>query len=98
MPVTPRVSRWSEAAFDIRSLRKMAKDGPLAVDPPSRPLVAASLAVAQVKNDDQGNTRLVKRGTNNTSRDDVSAALTLIAGAWARREASRPRVRYHGAV
>ena len=98
VPVIDRVSRWSEAAFDIRSLRKMAKDGPLSVDPPSRPLLAASLSVAQVKNDDQGNTRLVKRGTNNTARDDVAAALVLIAGAWARREASRPRVRYHGAV
>ena len=30
-PVVPRVSRWSEAAFDIRSLRKMAADGPFTV-------------------------------------------------------------------
>ena len=44
--IRPRVSRWSEAAFDIRSLRKMAKDGPLSVDPSSRPLLAASLAAA----------------------------------------------------
>ena len=28
----PRVSRWSEAAFDIRALRQMALDGGLAVD------------------------------------------------------------------
>ena len=40
-PVVPRVSRWSEAAFDIRSLRKLAKDGPLSVAESSRPLLAA---------------------------------------------------------
>ena len=50
----PRVSRWSEAAFDIRSLRKFAKDGPLAVDEDSRLLLATSLSKATVKNDDQG--------------------------------------------
>ena len=32
----PRVSRWSKAAFDIRSLRQMALDGPLSVDEGSR--------------------------------------------------------------
>ena len=50
----PRVSRWSEAAFDIRSLRKFAKDGPLSVDDDSRALLATSLSKAPVKNDDQG--------------------------------------------
>ena len=75
----PRVSRWSEAAFDIRSLRKLAMDGPLAVDYDSRLLLATSLSKAMVKNDDQGNTRLVKKGTNNTARDDVAAALVLAA-------------------
>lgn len=80
-PVVPRVSRWSEAAFDIRSLRKLAADGPLTVAEPSRLLLAASLSVALVKNDDQGNTRLAKRGTNNLTRDDV-AALVLVAGAY----------------
>ena len=80
----PRVSRWSEAAFDIRSLRKFAKDGPLAVEENSRLLLATSLSKAIVKNDDQGNTRLVKKGTNNTSRDDVAAALVLASGAQAR--------------
>ena len=82
--VLPRVSRWSEAADDIRSLRRLAKDGPLAVEPSSRPLLVASLAVAMVKSDDQGNTRFAKQGTNNTSRDDVAAALVLGAGVYQR--------------
>ena len=56
--ILPRVSRWSECAFDVRALRKVAADGPLAVEPESRGLLAASLAAAAVKNDDQGNTRL----------------------------------------
>ena len=95
VPIHPRVSRWSDAAFDIRSLRKMAADGPLAVEESSRPLLAASLAAAAVKSDDQGSTRLVKRDPgNNTGRDDVAAALTLAAGAWARRPAPR-RTRIH---
>ena len=29
-PVVPRVTRWSEASEDIRALRRMALDGPLA--------------------------------------------------------------------
>ena len=81
----PRVSRWSEASFDIRALRQMALDGPMAVDEDSRALLATSLSQAMVKSDDAGNTRLVKRGNNNTSRDDVAAALTLAAGALARK-------------
>ena len=84
----PRMTRWSESSEDIRALRKMAKDGPLAVDPGSAPLLEASLAVAAVKNDDSGNVRLQKRGSNNTSRDDVAAALTLGAGAHQRRSKS----------
>ena len=66
-PVIPRVSRWSEAGDDIRALRRLVKDGPLSVEPDSRPLLAASLSVAMVKNDDQGNVRLAKKGTNNTA-------------------------------
>ena len=81
----PRVSRWSEAAFDIRALRQMALDGPLAVDQDSQALLATSLSQAMVKSDDQGNTRLVKKGTNNTSRDDVAQGLVLAAGALARK-------------
>ena len=93
-PVSPRVARWSEAAADIRALRKSAADGPLAVDPESRGLLTASLAGAMVKNDEQGNTRLAKRGTNNQARDDVAAALVLAAGALSR--APKPRRGYHG--
>ena len=89
-----RVTRWSEAAFDIRALRKCAKDGPFAVAEESRALLAASLSVALVKNDDQGNTRLAKRGSNNTARDDVAAALVLAAGAFEREEPPRKRKRY----
>ena len=84
----PRVSRWSEASFDIRSLRAMALDGPMAVDADSQALLATSLAQAMVKSDDAGNTRLVKRSSNNQSRDDVAAAFTLAAGAYARRPKS----------
>ena len=83
--IRPRMARWSEASEDIRGLRKLARDGPLVVAEGSRDLVAASLACALVKNDDQGSTRLAKNGTNNTSRDDVAAALTLSAGALARK-------------
>ena len=92
--LVPRVARWSDAAEDIRALRRAAADGPLAVERSSRPLVEASLAAAMVANDDQGNTRLVKRGSNNTARDDVAAALVLAAGAGSRRPAPR-RARLH---
>ena len=98
-PVVPRVARWSEAAADIRGLRKVAADGPLSCPESSRLLIAASLAVAMVKNDDQGNVRLSKRGTNNTARDDVAAALVLAAGAFVRSlERPRQRWRYVGAA
>ena len=83
-PIQTRVTRWSEASEDIRALRKMAQDGPLSVEPSSRLLLAASLAAAVVKNDDQGNTRLVKRDRDNTARDDVAVALTLGAGGLSR--------------
>ena len=79
-----RVTRWSEASYDIRALRKASQDGPFTVAPDSRALLEASLSVATVKSDDQGSVRLVKRTRNNESRDDVAAALTLAAGAWAR--------------
>ena len=93
----PRVSRWSESSFDIRSLRQMALDGPLAVDADSQALLATSLSQAMVKSDDAGNTRLVKRGNNNTSRDDVATALCLAAGALARKPKA-PVVRSLGLV
>ena len=86
--VIPRVTRWSEASFDIRALRARTKDGPFAVAKCSRSLLAASLAVATVKNDDQGSTRLVKKDTNNTARDDVAAACVLAAGLFERTASS----------
>ena len=64
-PIVPRVTRWSEASADIRALRSGALDGPFAVDPGSRSILTASLAVATVQNDDAGSVRLVKTGTNN---------------------------------
>ena len=82
--IEPRVVRWSEAAFDIRSLRRMARDGPMAVPMDSRSLIATSLATAIVKNDTSGNVKPEKRGSNNTGRDDVAYALMLAAGAWER--------------
>ena len=88
--VIPRVTRWSEASFDIRALRSKTKDGPFAVAPDSRALIAASLAVATVKNDDGGSVRLVKRGSRNQARDDVASALTLAAGEFERMAVSGP--------
>ena len=81
----PRVSRWSEASYDIRALRQMALDGPLAVDLDSQALLGTSLSQSMVKSDDQGNTRLVKMGNNNTSRDDAAQGLVLACGALARK-------------
>ena len=89
--VTPRVSRWSEASFDIRALRARVQDGPFAVAPDSRALLSASLSVCKVRNDDQGATRLVKKDANNTARDDVGAALVLAAGLF-ERASSAPRL------
>ena len=91
----PRVSRWSEASFDIRALRSMALDGPMAVDADSQALLATSLSQAMVKSDDAGNVRLVKKGQNNQSRDDVAQGLVLAAGALARKPKS-PTVRSLG--
>ena len=98
VPITPRVTRWSEASFDIRALRKFSVDGPFAIAEVSRSLIGASLAAAMVKNDDAGSVRLIKRGTHNTARDDVAAALTLAAGSFERSTANarRPRARYRG--
>ncbi len=93
-PIEPRVTRWSECAADVRALRKIMSDGPLSIERESRLLIAAALMFATVRNDDAGNCRLVKRGTNNTARDDVAAALVLAAGAW-ERERTRPPPEFH---
>ena len=58
----------------------------------------ASLSAALVKNDDAGNVRLVKRGTNKTARDDVAAALVLAAGSFTRADKAGPRWQYRGMV
>ena len=84
IPISPRVTRWSEAAEDIRTMRKFAADGPMSCPKTSQSLLTASLAGAMVQNDDAGNCRLVKKGFNNTVHDDVAAALTLATGAMSR--------------
>ena len=89
VPIVARVTRWSEASDDVRALRRMAADGPLSVPEEDALLISASLSVAEVKTDDQGNTRLSKN-KNNTARDDVAAALLLVAGCWERENRRRP--------
>ena len=87
----PRVTQWSEATYDVRSLRAGVADGPYTFDANSRDLMAASLAVSIVENDKAGNTRLVKRGVNNQSRDDIAAAWLLASGEWKRRQGQPAR-------
>ena len=62
----------------------------MAVDAESRALLVVSLSVAKVKADDSGNIRLIKASNNNTSRDDVAAALVLAAGAYERSDLPEP--------
>ena len=83
--IDPRITRWSDAVFDIRALQKGFKDGPFSVEESSRALLIASLAAAFVKNDDQGqHAAMSKRNSDQKARDDVAAALTLAAGGWGR--------------
>ena len=89
--VEGRVTRWSDAAADIRALRKGVRDGPFSIDEGSRALLIASLSVAYIKSDDQGNTRLAKDGKQNRARDDVAAALLLATGAFERASAAPVR-------
>ena len=95
--IEDRITRWSDAAFDIRACRKYAKDGPLSIDEQSRELLAVSLSKAMVQNDDQGNCRLIKSGSHNQGRDDVAASLVLAAGATARMPPPRKGI-YKGMV
>ena len=62
----------SESTSDINDLRKMVKDGPMVVSQESRSLIAASLAVATVQNEDGGSSRMVK-SPNNTAVVMISA-------------------------
>ena len=96
-PLEPRVWQWSSAAADIRSLRKLMADGGASIAEASRPLIGESLRVAEVKNDESGNCRLVKATHHQTARDDVAAALTLAAGAHDR-GAAGPGIRWADAV
>ena len=90
-PVEGRTTRWFDAASDIRALRKGVRDGPFSIEEGSRALLIASLSVAYIKSDDQGNTRLAKDGKQNRARDDVAAALLLACGAWERASAAPVR-------
>ena len=90
-PVEPRVTRWSEAAADIRASRKLVQDGEMTVVAGAEKLLTFSLSKAVVQNDDAGNVRLVKKGQANTGRDDVAHALVLAAGAAERHPADLPR-------
>ena len=95
-PIVPRRTRWSEASEDIAAFRRMALDGPLAVEPRCLGLIRVGLAAAAVQSDDQGSVRLVKRQTLR-SRDDVAVAGVLAAGGWQRSlQRPRPRFRYAG--
>ena len=82
--VEPRVTQWSSSSEDIRALRRIARDGPLSIPESNHALFIASLSAALVKNDEAGNVRMVKRGRDNTARDDVAAGLLLAAGAFDR--------------
>ena len=61
VPLIQRTTRWFQASEDVRSLRKLCLDGPLSCEPSAAALIGASLAASAVKNDDAGNTRLVKK-------------------------------------
>ena len=78
--IEPRVTRWSESSADIRSLRKLALDGALAVSGPARLLLTAAISAAKVETDDAGNARLLKGRRSADCRDDAAHALLMAAG------------------
>ena len=83
VPIEPRVTRWSDSSYDIRALRKGAKDGPFTITPEADLPLRVSLRSARVENDTGGNMRMIKRDRgSNTGRDDVAAALILASGAF----------------
>ena len=82
--IEPRVTQWSSSSADIRALRKICRDGPLSVDPGSRNLLMVSFSACHVENDNAGNSRLIKKSSDNKCRDDVAAAAVLAAGAFER--------------
>ena len=83
--IEPRITRWSESTEDIQAFRQMALDGPLSIPKSDAGLMTASLAQAMIENDDSGNSRMIKRGSNNKARDDTAVAAVLVAGEWVRR-------------
>ena len=89
--IEPRVTQWSSSSADIRALRKICRDGPLSVEPGSRSLLVVSMGAAYVENDNAGNSRLIKRASDNKARDDVAAAAVLAAGAFERAGAAPVR-------
>ena len=91
--ISPRRTRWSEATEDIAALRTLALDGPplLTLAPESRALASFSFSQAEVANDDQGSTRLVKT-RDHRSRDDVAMAAVLAAGETVRRKSGSGEV------
>ena len=58
--------------------------GRSALAPEAADLLAVSLSSAMVENDSSGNMRMIKRRYQQRARDDVAAALTLVAGAFER--------------
>ena len=98
MPLTIRKGLWSESNEDIFACRRAAKDGPMAIETRSRNLITASLKASMVRADKYGNLEMVKRGTDNTGRDDVAHALVLAAGAFQRRPQGYVGWRFAGVV
>jgi len=94
-PVIARVSRWSEASEDIRATRKLAVDDVLNISGGDSLLLAHSIMYAVVQNDDAGNMRLVKAGTNGKGRDDVAVAFCLAAGEVERGRMAPQAVEFH---
>ena len=90
-PIVARTTQWSQSSEDIRALRKLCKDGPMSVHGDARLLLSASMATAMVQTDSAGNSRLVKKEKDNSSRDDAAQALLLAAGQWARVRAAEGR-------
>ena len=80
-----RPNSWMAAGEDVRAVRKVAADGPLAVaDDGSREILEMSIRVTTVKDDGRGNVRIVKLTRSHRDRDDPAAALAVAAGAFVR--------------
>ena len=82
--IKDRAALWFEQTEDIDMLRQMCSDGPLSVERESLRLLTHSLKVAKIEHNKSGGYRMIKRGANNESRDDVAAALVQAAGEWHR--------------